>query len=118
MTKKHKATVKKAYLLHRKLPIEGLDENQWKSFLDELNYLPYVDLAERKAINKLDVTYDASHWSIAELLELVKIHGGWIKGGWWNRRKLSWYRFTDENVQANAEHEPTCCSKMPPMKRK
>ncbi|MDR9468022.1 hypothetical protein [Marinospirillum sp.] len=118
MTESHKGTIQKGFLLRRKLPIEGLDERQWKDFVQELNHLPYVDFAEHKPTNKLDVIYDGSHWSLDELLELLKDYGGYVKAGWWIRKKLSWYQFTDENVRANARHEPFCCSKIPPMKRK
>lgn len=118
MTKAHKATSQEPFLLRRKLTIEGLGENQWDDLLQKLNHHPCVDFAERKPNNLLSVTYDGTHWSTDELLELVKAHEGWLKAGWWTRRKLAWYRSTDDNVRANAMRDPFCCSKIPPMKRK
>lgn len=117
MTKAHKATSQEGFLLRRKLKVEGLGENEWEDFIHELNHHPCVDFAERKATSQLRVTYDGTHWSIDELLELIRIHSGRLKTGWWTRRKLAWYRFTDDNVRANAQHEPFCCSKIPPMKK-
>ncbi len=118
MTKAHKATNQEASLLRRKLIVEGLGESQWDDFIHELNHHPCVDFAERKPNNQLHVTYDGTHWYIDELLNLIKAYGGRLKTGWWTRRKLAWYRFTDDNVRANAKLEPFCCSKIPPMKRK
>ncbi|XKH00885.1 hypothetical protein LG325_12435 [Marinobacter nauticus] len=118
MTKAHKATSQEGFLLSRKLTVKDLDESQWKDFIQELTHHPCVDFAERKSGNKLHVLYDGTHWSTDELVELITARGGRLKGGWWTRRKLAWYRFTDENVRANAKHEPFCCSKIPPMKRK
>ena len=118
MTKAHKATSQEPFLLHRKLPVEGLGESQWEDFIHELNHHPCVDFAERKPGNRLMVTYDGTHWSTDELLDLIAGYGGQLASGWWTRRKLAWYRFTDDNVRANANHEPFCCSKIPPMKRK
>lgn len=118
MTKVHKATSQEGFLLRRKLTVEGLSESQWDNLIEELNHNPCVDFAERKPNDKLHVTYDGAHWSTDELLERINTHGGRLKPGWWTQRKLAWYRFTDDNVRANAEHDPFCCSKIPPMKRK
>ncbi|WP_303288159.1 hypothetical protein [Marinobacter sp. SS8-8] len=117
MTKVHKATNQAQFLLRRKLTVEGLDESEWDDFVHELNHHPCVDFSEHKPGNQLHVTFDGTHWSTDELLELIKTHGGRLKAGWWTRRKLAWYRFTDDNVRANAKHEPFCCSKIPPMKK-
>lgn len=118
MTKTHKASIEAPFLLRRKLFVEGLDESQWDDFLYDLNHHPCIDFAERKSGSYLCVSYDGSHWTIDELLALITSRGGSLKPGWWTRRKLAWYRFTDDNVRANARHEPHCCSKIPPMKRK
>ncbi|WP_296933171.1 hypothetical protein [uncultured Marinobacter sp.] len=118
MAKAHKMSNQEAFLQRRTLPIRGLAENQWDDLLGDLNHHPCVDLAERKPTNALRIAYDASHWSVDDLLEMVTARGGQLKGGWWTQRKLAWYRFTDDNVRANAQHQPHCCSKMPPMKRK
>lgn len=117
MTKAHKATNQEQFLLRRKLAVEGLGESQWGNFIHELNHHPCVDFAERKSNNRLRVTYDGTHWCIDDLLELIKTHGAHLKSGWWTQRKLAWYRFTDDNVRANAKHEAFCCSKIPPMKK-
>ena len=118
MTKAHKASNQEQFLLRRKLVVEGFEESEWSDFIHELNHHPCVDFAERKPNNRLDVTFDGTHWSTDELLEAIEAYGGRLKGGWWTKRKLAWYRFTDDNVRANAKLDPFCCSKIPPMKRK
>jgi hypothetical protein len=117
MTKAYKATSQAQFLLRRKLAVQGLTEIQWRDFIQELNHHPCVDFAERKSENQLIVTFDATHWSTDVLIELVGSHGGHLKGGWWERRKLAGYRFSDENLRANANLDPFCCSKIPPMKK-
>lgn len=117
MTKAHKPTNQEPFLLRRKLAVKGLSDTQWEDFINELNHHPCVDFAERKAGNVLRITYDGTHWTVDETLELIESHGGKLKAGWWARRRLAWYRFTDDNVRANAKHEPFCCSKIPPMKK-
>ena len=52
-----------------------------------------------------------------QLDELIEARGGHLKGGWWERQKIARYRFSDDNIRANANLEPFCCSKIPPMKK-
>ena len=113
-----KATNQDPFLLRRKLTIHGLDDSQWDDLIHELKHHPCVDHAEYRAGNQLRVTYDGSHWSTDDLLQLIEARGGRPDKGWWTRQKLAWYRFTDDNVRANARHEPFCCSKVPSLKRK
>ncbi|HDZ39034.1 MAG TPA: hypothetical protein ENH62_12220 [Marinobacter sp.] len=117
MAKAHKATNQEQFLLRRKLTVEGFTDIQWEDFIQELNHHPCVDFAERKSENRLFVTFDATHWSTDALIELVGANGGHLKGGWWERQKLARYRFSDENIRANANLDPFCCSKIPPMKK-
>lgn len=117
MTKAHKSSSKEGFLLRRHLNVEGLSEEHWGQVLHDLNHNPCVDFAERKSMDRLAVTFDGTHWSTDELISFLAGYGGRIPDGWWQRRKLAWYRFTDDNVRANAKHEPFCCSKIPPMKK-
>ena len=113
----HKSTNQAQFLLRRKLTVKGFTDSQWVDFIQELNHHPCVDIAERKSKGRLIVTFDATHWSTDALIELVGSHGGHLKGGWWERQKLARYRFSDENIRANANLDPFCCSKIPPMKK-
>jgi len=117
MAKAHKPTSQEAFLLKRKLTVDGLSESEWEDFIQELNHHPCIDFAELGSGHQLKVTYDGTHWSTDELLDLIQAHGGELRNGWWPRRRLAWYRFTDDNVRSNASHEPFCCSKIPPMKK-
>ena len=117
MIKAHKATNQARFLLRRKLTVEGFGEGEWDDIVHELNHHPCVDFAERKSNNLLQVTFDGTHWSTDGLLELIETHGGRLETGWWARRKLAWYRSSDDNFRANAELDPFCCSKIPPMKK-
>ncbi|NWN92167.1 hypothetical protein HLV39_11755 [Marinobacter adhaerens] len=117
MTKVHKATNQKQFLLRRKLTVEGLSEVRWGDLIQELNHHPCVDFAEGKPEGKLIAVFDGRHWSTDELVALIEANGGRLKTGWWQRQRLAWYRFADDNVRANAKHEPFCCSKIPPMKK-
>ncbi|MFE8069987.1 hypothetical protein QQM79_02920 [Marinobacteraceae bacterium S3BR75-40.1] len=119
MTAAHKAGNNEGFLVRRHLRVQNLDESAMSELAETLLHNPSVDhLAFNADSGKVDVTYDASHWSVDRFIEAVQERGGDVTRNGWQRMKLGWYRFTDENVQANAKHEPFCCSKIPPMKRK
>lgn len=117
MTRVHKTSNQEGFLLRRTLAVEGWSDGLWAQVLHDLNHNPCVDFAERKPVNQLRVSFDGTHWSTDDLINFIHSNGGQLRGGWWQRRKLAWYRFTDENVRANASHEPFCCSKIPPSKK-
>ncbi|WP_166268879.1 hypothetical protein [Marinobacter caseinilyticus] len=117
MTKARKATNQKQFLLRRRLTVEGLTESQWEDVVQQLNHHSCVDHAERKPGHRLLVSIDGSHFSTDRLMDLIRARGGHVTGGWWQRRKIAWYRFTDDNVRANANLEPFCCSRIPPVKK-
>ncbi|MBW0146176.1 hypothetical protein [Marinobacter arenosus] len=105
MIKAHKDTSQKPFLLRRKLGVDGLGEAQWDDLIYELDHHPCVDFAERRPNDILCVTYDGTHWSMEPLQALIEARGGRIRAGWWARRRLAWYQFTDDNVRVNAGHE-------------
>lgn len=117
MTKAHKATSQEQFLVRRKLTVAGLAESQWEKLIQELNHHPCVDFAECKSKDRLLATFDGTHFSIDELIDFVGAHGGHLNSGWWERQKIGWYQFTEENIRANVKHEPFCCSKIPPLKK-
>lgn len=119
MTTAHKAGNHEGFLVRRHLKVKDLNEAAFSALADELLHNPSVDYIEYSVTTgQFDVTYDASHWSVDRVIAAVQDKGGDVVHSGWQRMKLGWYRFTDENVQANAKHEPFCCSKIPPMKRK
>ena len=117
MTKVHKASNQSGFLVRRKLRLKGLSEEQWADFMSKLDHHPCVDYVERKSTEVISVTFDASHWSTDDFLAMLREFGGQLADGWWQKRKLAWYRATDDNVRANSILDPFCCSKIPPSKK-
>lgn len=117
MIKAHKPTSQAQFLLRRTLIVEGLNEDQTAQLIQELNDYLYVDFAEGTLGGQLTVTFDGRQWSTHELIGLIEAHGGRLTKRWWQRQKLAWYRFTDENVRDNAKHVHVCCSKPPPLSK-
>jgi len=113
----HKPGVHEAYLVNRHLWLESLDAEKAATIAQEIEALIGVDsLMLDPDSRRLDIAYDASVLQIEQIEAIVHCHGSDLDQSWWTRFKVGWYRYTDQNVQGNAKHEPWCCSKMPPRK--
>jgi len=103
----HRPGVREAYLVKRHLKLEALDAARAEAIAQEINRLVGVDkVALDKSSGRLDVAYDAAHLRIEQLEEIVRKYGSDLDHGWWTHFKEGWYRFTDQNVRDNAQHEP------------
>ncbi len=111
----HKPGVDENYLMIRHLRLEGLTEENRLGITEEICQLIGVDAVSiTESENILNVAYDASTRNIDEMEAIVEKHGCAIAHGWWTHFKEGWYRFTDQNVQDNAHHDPWSCHKKPP----
>lgn len=119
MPKPHKTISQQGFLVRRQLRVRGLDKDRLSGLANELIESPNIDHIEFDARKgRFEITYDASRWCLDDVITVVRENGGDVIRSGWQRMKLGWYRSTDDNVRANAEIEPFCCSKMPPMKKK
>jgi len=110
----HREGINPGFLAKHELSLCGLNEDNAKLIITELDSLPCMDRVElNHSKQTLKLAYDASHHSIDEMIAVVEKHGASIKDSWWSRTKLGWQRQTDENIKDNATHEPHCCNKMP-----
>jgi len=75
-----------------------------------------VSLANKD--KNLTLAYDASHFDIEHLEIILPKYGFEVAHQWWNNLKESYYKFTDQNIKDNAEHQPSCCHKPPPVFKK
>ena len=110
----HRLGINPGFLTKHTLNLCGLNKENAKGVLAELDQLPCMDkvaLDEEKQI--LEIYYDASHHNIDEMISVIKKHGVSTKDNWWTRAKLEWQRQMDENIKDNASHEAHCCNKLP-----
>jgi hypothetical protein len=59
----------------------------------------------------ITLAYDATRTSIEAVEEILAKHNIEISHGWWTHFKDSYYKFTDQNIKDNANHEPWSCHK-------
>ncbi len=114
MAGKHRPGIHEGYLMSRCLKIEGAEEVERQHIIHAIDQLKGVDLVSFvKENSKLKVVYDGSMLSVDDIEQVVRENGCRFADDWWNRYKLGWYRYTDENVRSSAKHVPHCCNKPP-----
>lgn len=106
----------------RHLTLESLthgdEENNMQLILAEIDKQYGIDkVSFDNDSNVLTFAYDASHFDVEHLEVIIEKQGYKVADSWWNHVKESYYKFTDQNIKDNAEHQPSCCHK-PPVGRK
>ena len=101
-------------LLVRRLRVVGLSEEKERSVAAELLGETGMDsVCWPDPGHLLEVAYDGAKRQLADVEATLARHGARLATDWRMRLKCSWYRFTEENVRANAQHVPHCCNKPP-----
>ncbi len=120
MTGEHKPGIHEGFVLTRHIDLVDTDDVVTAAIVEVLANEDSVATISLKPGRKntgrkrLNIHYDASLTNIDHIAELICSGGGHIASNWLMRKRLSSYRFTDQNAYDNAKHQPTCCNKMPP----
>lgn len=72
-----------------------------------------VDKVEQIAPQRLRITYDVNRIGWATLRTRLQSIGAYAQTGWFARWRDSWREFIEQNMRANLQHRPACCSKPP-----
>ncbi|MBW6392460.1 cation transporter [Billgrantia antri] len=113
--KDHRLGVSEINLVTRHLKLEPNDEVAIRAAvadIDQLYGLDGVSFDEKKW--RLDLAYDASRVCLDCVEDILMKHAVEISHDWWTRFKEEHYRFVDQNVKDNANHEPWSCHQSPP----
>ena len=104
-----------ATIVERTFPIAILDA------LDLPDFIPY--LTKRQGIlavvpdpehRMVRVRYDVRRFNFAEVQTLLDLAGTSRREGLWQRWRTAWFANLDATMRDNAEHQPACCSRLPP----
>jgi hypothetical protein len=118
MIKEHRAGVHECCLVIHHLKLENLDHDKAEAIGQEIDTLIGVDMVSlNDETSVLNVAYDAGKLNVDDIEAIVRKHGADISHRWWTQFKEGWYRFTDQNVRDNMQHEPLSCHQTPPGKR-
>ncbi|MEX2131569.1 MAG: cation transporter [Pseudohongiellaceae bacterium] len=110
--KEHRLGVCEENLVTRHLKLKPADPQTVAELVAEIDQLFGMDeVSFDEQSHMLEFAYDATRLSIERIEEILSRHGVEINQGWWNRFKEDYYRFNDDNIKENANHEPWSCHK-------
>jgi len=110
----HRPGVSEVNLVVRHLKIEFEKGSSIKAAIDEVNKMYGLDdVSFDEKSHVLNFAYDATHLSLDGIEKVLDKHGLKVSHDWWTRFKEGYYRFVDDNVKDNANHEPWSCHTNP-----
>lgn len=110
----HKTGVTGVNQVTRKLKLSGVDEGKTEALVIETRQLPGMDTVEYlPASVTLICVYDAAQCGVDAVEKVLNGYGAQFASSIWNRLKIGYFRFIDQNIKDNAAHQPHCCNKVP-----
>lgn len=114
----HRVGVRESNLVVRNLRLSKVTHANIDALIEEIDQLFGLDeVSFNKTKEIIHLAYDAANLNLDGIEEVIKKHGVDIHDDWWTHTKEGYYKFCDENVKDNFEHEPWSCHKTPPGKR-
>ncbi len=100
-----------AFVVHRSVRLKDAPEKP-RELLDLLLKSDAVRAADLDVKARLlRISYDASACIFSDVQKLLEETGNPISEHWWEKVKVGWYQYLDENAQANAKSKGgACCS--------
>ena len=110
----HRPGVKEINLVNRRLRLEGITEKNKAVIISEIDALLGIEhVSFDEPTETLSVAYDATHCDLTGIEALLQAHGADTSNGIWTKLKEGYYKFVDQNIKDNDEHDPHCCNAMP-----
>lgn len=115
----HRVGVREANLVVRNLRLQNVSKQNLEPMMEEIDKLFGIDEAvynnEEGAVY---LAYDATHIDLDGIEEVIRKHGADIHDDWWTHTKEGYYKFVDQNVKDNAQHQPWSCHKSPSINKR
>jgi hypothetical protein len=111
----HKVGVNENNLVIRTLKLTGMNKSNTTTIITEINDTFGVDaVSYDESEVMLHLAYDATNVNLDGIEDILHKHSVDVSDNWWNHIKEDYYKFVDQNVKDNANHQPWSCHKVPP----
>lgn len=111
----HRLGVSEVNLVVRHLRLEPIEQIRLQEAIAEIENIYGLDaISFDEKSNVLNLAYDASRVCLDGIESLLKLHDVEVSHDWWTHFKEGYYKFVDQNVKDNVNHEPLSCHKRPP----
>jgi len=117
----HRVGVRENNLVIRNLRLSNVTNENIDGLIAEIDQMFGLDeVSFNRKEESIHLAYDAVSLDLDGIEEVIRKHGVDIHDDWWTHTKESYYKFCDQNVKDNFDHEPWSCHKKTPgsIKRK
>ncbi|QFU22775.1 cation transporter [Shewanella eurypsychrophilus] len=110
----HRGGVKEVNLVVRHLKLEGITAKNKQVILDKIDRIIGIDsVSFDEDTATLNLAYDATHCDLDLFQQLIQEEGADLSHSMWTRVKEGYYKYVDQNVKDNSEHDPYCNNALP-----
>ncbi|WP_076411619.1 hypothetical protein [Shewanella sp. UCD-KL12] len=110
----YRAGVKEENLVVRYLKLEGVTQDNKATIIARIDHVIGIEsVSYDEASATLKMAYDATHCDLELFQQLIQEQGADLSHGMWTRVKEGYYKFVDQNVKDNAEHDPHVNNALP-----
>ncbi len=117
----HRVGVRENNLVVRNLKLSNVSNENIDALIEEIDQMFGLDeVSFNRKKQTIHLAYDAVNLNLDGIEDVIRKHGADMNNDWWTHTKESYYKFCDQNVKDNFDHEPWSCHKSPPssIKRK
>lgn len=110
----HRPGVKEINLVYRYLKLEGVKQSNKDKIIESIDSVIGVEtVSYDEQHSLLTLAYDATQCELDDFESLLQHFGADIDSGLWTKLKEGYYKFIDQNVKDNAEHDPLSSNSLP-----
>jgi hypothetical protein len=115
----HRVGVRENNLEVRNLRLTKVTDENIDGLIAEIDHLFGLDeVSFNRKERTIHLAYDAANLNLDGIENVIRKHGVDIHNDWWTHTKEGYYKYCDQNVKDNFEHEPWSCHKAPPSSTK
>tara|TARA_R110000744_G_scaffold24704_1_gene61734 strand:- start:115 stop:486 length:372 start_codon:yes stop_codon:yes gene_type:complete len=111
----HRVGVRENSLVVRNLRLSKVTDENIDGLIAEIDHMFGLDeVSFNRKERTIHLAYDAANLNLDGIENVIRKHGVDIHNDWWTHTKEGYYKYCDQNVKDNFEHEPWSCHKTPP----
>ena len=115
----HRVGVRENNLVVRNLRLSKVTDENINALIAEIDHMFGLDeVSFNRKDRTIHLAYDAANLNLDGIENVIRKHGVDIHNDWWTHTKEGYYKYCDQNVKDNFDHEPWSCHKTPPSSTK
>jgi len=115
----HRVGVQEANLVVRHLKLENITNEKQTEIVAEIDQIFGIDnVSFDKYSQTINLAYDATRCDLDGLEAIIIKHGADVAHDLWTHFKEKYYKYVDENIKDNVQHNPWSCHTSPRISKK